>query len=133
MLPYAQLHSPMAAVLFTYDAEVRNLWGPEEVTREWLAGSVIQLSAQNMLYTEPLPRGTKLRATDLFVDTSQPVVVQESIIVEDFRHSKWISVRFVFEGTSVWTNVVREPNMPRMHRSRIHYTNRHTMWGHDAP
>ena len=141
MLPYAQLccpwgrngHSPMAAGggvgSFTYDAGVRNLWSPEEVTRERPANSVIQLSAQNMFYTEPPPRGTKLRATDLFVDTSQPVVVQESIIVEDFRNSKWISVRIMLEDTSLWTSVVHEPNMPRSYRIHRHYTNRHTQWG----
>lgn len=57
------------------------------------------------------------------------MVVQESIFVEDFRHSKLIAVRFMFKGTSVRTNVVREPNMPRSYRSHRHYTNRHTQWG----
>lgn len=79
MLPYAQrccqwggqrsLPGPAGGGIssFTYDAEVRNLWGPEEVTREWPAGSVIQLSALNMFYTGPPPRGTKLRATNFYV------------------------------------------------------------------
>ena len=129
MLPYAQLHSPMASVLLMYDAEVYNLWGPEDVSREWPAICVIQLSAQRMLYTEPPPRGTKLRATDVLVVTRPPVVVQESICVEYFRHSVLTIVRFMLEGTSVWTNLVREPNMPRSYRSHRHYTNRHTQWG----
>ena len=63
------------------------------------------------------------------MDTRTPVVVQESIIVEDFRHSTWESVRFMCGSTAVWTNVVREPNMPRSYRSHRHYTNRHTPWG----
>ena len=133
-LPYGQAwDTGRGLVQFTHDANPRSwyeAWGPEQVAREWPAGRCrLQLSELNVFYTAPPPNGTKLRAHDLFVDTSLVVTVEESGFVEDFRDSKWIWVRFACGTAAVWTNVVREPNRPRNHRFPWHYTNRHTQWG----
>ena len=137
-LPYGQawaipaIRVAVDTIAKTHYADPRlwyEAWGPEQVAREWPAGCRLQLSAKNVFYSAPPPNGAKLRATDVFVDTSLPVLLEESGFVENFRGSRWVWVGFVVEGSAVFTNVAREPNWPRENRSPMHYTNLHTQWG----
>ena len=104
-------------------------WGQGVASQEWPVGSYIRLCDNNAYWTAPPPLGRKIRADVIFVNTEHDHEIQEVIFTHDFRRSRWITIRFQVMGHAIWTNVVREPNDWRFHRSFSHYTNWHTQWG----
>ena len=105
-------------------------WGQDTTTREWPPGSTVLLSPNNMFYTRPPTcGGEQVTQRTLDIDVRRVVIV-ESKFIPAFRTSRWISVSFHFKGETIWTNVVREPLLPRSHRDYTHYTNHHTQWGY---
>ena len=103
-------------------------WGQEQTTREWPVGDVVVMGPHNQYYDAPPPHGRQIRRETLDINIDRHVIV-ESRFVPEFRHSRWVAVRFEFEGQTVWTNVVRDPIVQRNHRSSNHYVNWHTQWG----
>ena len=114
-------------------------WGYTEALRDWPIGSLLRLCSKNQYYDGPPSASSKrLRQNQKLVDISKLWQDQEVRYTNNFRSSRWISVRISNSAEDeddddilVWTNVVREPNVwrPASRRSRNHYTNWHTQWG----
>ena len=148
-VPYGQRWGRTGQASDIYYAEARRLmwgedWGHETAANEWPVGGEVRLSTDNRYYDNPPPLGRAVKPHETFVDTQVPITVEQTEFIPEFRHSRWVSVRFtsglgcatdswprpsVDRPRTLWTNVVREPTAWRDHRGWSHYTNRHTQWG----